>query len=92
MCVLRSLPSQTTDCATVCPQAALDEAAGKTASDHEALDLRVVKGFGSKDYDVVRVSAITWDAAPPVEGFFDHSAQFQEKWGQWSGFGSRTYV
>jgi hypothetical protein len=43
-------------------------------------DLRVAKGFGTKDYDQVRISVISQSAEPPVEGFFDYSQAFRYKW------------
>jgi len=44
------------------------------------LDIRVAKAFGTKEYDLVRISVISNTAAPPVQGFFDYSEQFKFKW------------
>jgi len=45
-----------------------------------APELRVTKGFGTKPYDQLRISVISSVASPPVDGFFDYSAQFKHRW------------
>lgn len=44
------------------------------------LDIRVTKGFGSKNYDLVRISVVTRDSKVPIPNFFDYSSQFKYKW------------
>mmetsp|Transcript_73808 Transcript_73808/g.175700 ORF Transcript_73808/g.175700 Transcript_73808/m.175700 type:complete len:507 (+) Transcript_73808:93-1613(+) len=43
-------------------------------------DLRVTKAFGTKDYDLVRISVISNSSTPPIAGFFDYSGQFKYRW------------
>mmetsp|Transcript_116391 Transcript_116391/g.292742 ORF Transcript_116391/g.292742 Transcript_116391/m.292742 type:complete len:473 (+) Transcript_116391:86-1504(+) len=46
------------------------------------LELRVAKCFGTKDYNQVRISVVSYSATPPVANFFDYSAQFVHRWTQ----------
>jgi len=46
----------------------------------DTLEVRVVKGFGTKAYDQVRISVISGSSTPPVEDFFDYSAPFAYRW------------
>lgn len=46
------------------------------------IDLRVAKGFGTRDYNQVRISVISTNATPPVDGFFKYSERFKHKWTQ----------
>mmetsp|Transcript_78622 Transcript_78622/g.230714 ORF Transcript_78622/g.230714 Transcript_78622/m.230714 type:complete len:505 (+) Transcript_78622:55-1569(+) len=43
-------------------------------------DVRVVRGFGTKGYDQIRISVVSQEADPPMDGFFDYSAQFKYRW------------
>lgn len=45
-------------------------------------DLRVTKGFGTKDYNRVRISVISTNATAPAGSFFTYSARFLYKWRQ----------
>merc|ERR1719316_1442427 len=47
-------------------------------------DIRITKGFGTKDYNQVRVTIISTNVTPPAGsgGFFTHSARFRYKWMQ----------
>lgn len=42
----------------------------------------MAKGFGTKSYDLIRISVITNTSEAPVQGFFDYSSQFKGKWTQ----------
>lgn len=46
----------------------------------DTMDIRVVKGFGTKAYDQVRIAVISKSTKPPVEDFFDYSAKFKYRW------------
>lgn len=45
-------------------------------------DVRITKGFGTRPYDAVRVSVISFSRDPPRKGFFDYSDRFVYKWAQ----------
>lgn len=46
----------------------------------QPFDLRVTKGFGTRDYSEVRISLITQTSTPPSPEFFDYSEQFKYRW------------
>lgn len=62
-------------CVDVCGSEPVSSRAGSGVP-----DVRVSKGFGSKDYDLVRISVVSPDPDPPVVDFFDYSDQFVHKW------------
>lgn len=68
-------PSVANGCEAFCGVAAAPKATA------DLPDLRVTKGFGTKEYDLVRVSVVTGSATPPVSGFFDYSSTFEHRWG-----------
>mmetsp|Transcript_72608 Transcript_72608/g.151574 ORF Transcript_72608/g.151574 Transcript_72608/m.151574 type:complete len:493 (-) Transcript_72608:163-1641(-) len=66
-------------CSNVCGE--VDDLSPPKA-DVQGLELRVSKALGSKDYNLLRISAITSSPDPPTADFFDYSAQFKYKWTQ----------
>merc|ERR550539_2052605 len=50
-----------------------------TTTTNSEPDLRVSKGFGTKDYNLLRVSVVT-EESPEYAGTFDFSSQFQHRW------------
>lgn len=47
-----------------------------------SLELRVAKGFGTKDYSLLRISVISNSSVAPADNFFDYSGQFKYRWTQ----------
>jgi hypothetical protein len=46
----------------------------------EGIDIRVSKGFGTRAYNIIRISSVTTLASPPIPGVFDYSEPFMHKW------------